>query len=153
MKHEWKFIDVADIGCVDNSIGINVTHVRDLALQTTTQRLFATAHNDVGLNSAGTKLRNAVLGWLGLLLAARADERNKRHVQVANVVSTRLVAELTNCLKERKNLNVSNGSAHFSNDYIGVVCGDSTDSALDFICDVRNYLNSFSQIITTTFGS
>ena len=144
MKHEWEFINIADICCVDNSIGINVTHVRDLALQTTTQWLFTSTHDDIRLNTARTKLRDAVLGWLGLLLAARANERNKRHVQVANIVSTSLVAELANCLKERQNLNVSYGSAYFRDNHISIVGCNTSNSALDLVSDVRNNLNSFS---------
>ena len=152
MKHEWKFINVANICCVDNCIRINVTHVRDLSLQATAKGFFASAHDDVRLNTPRAQLRNTVLGWLCLLLTTRTNKRHKRDVQIANIVTASLVTELTNCLKERENFNVSDGSSDFSNDHISVVCSNTTDSALDLICDVRNYLNCLSQVITATFS-
>jgi hypothetical protein len=47
---------------------------------------------------------------------------------------------------------VSNGSSDFSDNYISVIGSNTTDPALDFVGDMRNYLNSLSQVITASLS-
>ena len=74
-------------------------------------------------------------------------------MQITHVVSACFVAELANGFKEREDLNVTYCSTHFRDDNISFVCGNSADTTLDFIGDVRNNLHGLSEIITTAFRS
>ena len=150
MKNEWKFVNVASISSVNDRVCVNVTHVRDLALQTRAQRFFASTHNDVGLNTTRTKFGDTVLSWFGLLLTTWADKGHQCDVDIANIVAPGFVTELTNGFKKRKNFNVTNCSAHLSDDYVSVFGGDTANTALNFVSDVGNDLNGLSQVVTTT---
>ena len=87
------------------------------------------------------------------MLTARANKRNKGYVQVANIVSARFVAKLSDCLKEWKDLDVADCSTNLRNNYISIIRCNTTNTALNFIGDVWNYLNGLSQVITTTLCS
>ena len=151
MKDQRKFVDVLRIGGVDHVLCLDVTLVRDLSLQLVTDRLIASTHDDVGLDAARTKLRDAVLSRFGLLFPARSDERHQRHMDVANIVAADFVLELTNRLEERKDLDVTNGSTDLGDDDVHIVGGQALNTALDLIGDVRDDLNGPTQVITTSF--
>ena len=153
MQDQWQLINVASIRCVDHRVRGNVTHMRNLALEPSAQWLLASTHNDVWLDTARTQFSHAVLRRLCLLFAAWANERHQGHVQVTDIVTASFITELTDGLQEGQNLDVTNGSAHFSNHNICVFSGDAPDTTLDFVGDVRNDLNSLAEVITTSFSS
>ena len=130
---------------------IDVALVRDFSLQLITDRLIASANNDVRLNATRAQLGDAVLSWFGLLLAAWPDERNKSDMHIANVVATNFVAKLTNRFQEREDLDVANSSTNFSDHHIHVFCCKALNTTFDFVSYMRNDLNSSTQIVATTF--
>ena len=68
------------------------------------------------------------------------------------IVVSDFMLELTDCLQEWLTLNISNRSADLNDrDMCIVGCEVAVKSALDFVCDMRDYLNGASTIITTTF--
>ena len=152
MQNEWKLINVAGICCVNDCLCINVTHVRNLALESGAQWLFTSTHDDVGLNTTRAKFGNTVLSGLCLLLAAWSNERHQCDMEITHVVTASFITELANCLEERQDFNVTDGSAHFRDHYICVFCGNTANTTFDFVGDVRDDLHCLSQIITATFG-
>ena len=153
MQNQREFVDIACICRINHCVRRNVTHMRNLALQSGTQWLFASTHDDVGLNSSRAQLCHAVLRGLCLLLPAWANKRHQGHMQITHIVTSGFVAELTDGLEEGQNLNVAHCSAHFRDDNICVLSRDALNAAFDFIGDVRNDLHCLSEIITTTFCS
>ena len=152
MQDQWKFINIARVSSVDDCFRIDVTHVRDLALQTTAERLFAATHNDIWLNTTRTKLCNAVLSGLCLLLTTWPDKRHQSDMQVTHIVAACFVTKLTDCLQEGQNLNVAHSAAHFGDHNIGVIGSNTANTALDLVGDVRDNLHGLSEVVATSFS-
>ena len=129
VEDQRQLVDVAGVGGVDHGTLVDVAEVGDLALEVVAQRLFAAAHDHVGLDAAAAQLGDRVLRRLGLLLARRADERHQRDVEVADVVASGLLAELADGLEERKDLDVADGAADFGDDDVDVVARRGDGSA------------------------
>ena len=72
VQDQRQLVDVAGVGGVDHGAWFDVAQARDLALQVVGQRLFAPAHDHVGLDATAAQLGDRVLGRLGLLLARTA---------------------------------------------------------------------------------
>ena len=153
VQDEGQFVDVAGVGRIHHRLLVHVAQSRDLALQAVGQRLFATAHDDIGLDATAAQLGDRVLSGLGLLLAARPDERNQRDVDVAHVVASRFLAELADRLEEREDLDVTHRAAHLGDDHVDIVGGQSVDTTLDLVGDVRDDLHRLTEVIAATFGS
>ena len=126
--------------------------LRDLALQVVAERLLAAAHDHVGLDAAAAQFGDRVLRRLGLLLAGRTDERHQRHVDVADVVAPGFLAELTDRLEERKDLDVADGAADLGDDHVDVVGGQAMDAPLDLVGDVRDDLHGLAEVVAATLG-
>ena len=63
------------------------------------------------------------------------------------VLKTDLKRNLSNSLKERLALYIADCTADFGDNDISVrVFSDSIDKFLDFVCDMRNDLNSFAEV-------
>ena len=93
-----------------------------------------------------------MLGRLGLLLTAGADEGDQRHVDVADVVATDVEPELPDGLEERKDLDVADRAAHLGDDDIDVVVTQDLDAPLDLVGDVRDDLDGLAQVLAPTLG-
>ncbi|MNI41094.1 hypothetical protein D3C73_953380 [compost metagenome] len=63
-------------------------------------------------------------------------------MNVHHVVASNIVFHLANSLQEWKTLDITNGSANFSNDNVGLRFAASTkNTVFDFIGNMRDYLN------------
>src|SRR4030095_13290251 len=81
--------------------------------------------------------------------AGALDERNQCPVHDEHVADPSLELKLPNGLQKRQSFNVTGGSAYFRDEDIGFGgCLDRADPILDFIGDVRNYLDRLAEIIT-----
>ena len=105
------------------------------------------------MDATAAQFGDRVLRRLGLLLARRADERHEGHVEVADVVAAGFLAELTDRLEERKDLDVADGAADLGDDHVDVVGGQAMDAALDLVGDVRDHLHGLAEIVATALGS
>ena len=141
MQNQRQLINIFDIGSIDDVLLIHVALPRNLALQLIANGFFAPTNNQIWLNTARSQLGDAVLCRLRLLLTARANKWNQRHMYVANVVTTNFIFELANGLEERKNLDVTNGSTNFRDHHVDVICGQTLDATLNLIGHVRNDLH------------
>ncbi len=152
MEDQRQLVDVAGVGGVDDGALVDIAEVRDLALQVVAERLLAATHDDVGLDPPAAQLGDGVLGRLGLLLAGGTDERHQRDVQVAHVVATGVLAELTERLEEREDLDVADGAADLGDHDVDVVGRDAADAALDLVGDVRDHLDGLAEVVAAPFG-
>ena len=66
------------------------------------------------------------------------------------ILMSNFMLELTNGLKERLALDITNGSTNLDDGNLCLFCCKITEeTALDLICDVRDYLYSSTAIVTT----
>ena len=65
------------------------------------------------------------------------------------IVVSYFMLELTNGLQERLTLDITDGSTHLDDGDLCLFCCKITEeTALDLICDVRDYLYSSSAVVT-----
>jgi hypothetical protein len=151
VEDQREFVDVLGVGGVDDRSFLDVAEAGDLALQVVRQRGLAAADDHIGLDATAAQLGHRMLGGLGLLLARRADERHQRDVDVADVVATDHVAELTDRLEERQDLDVADRAADLGDHHVDVVVCDALDPTLDLVGDVRDDLHRLAEVVATAF--
>src|SRR5258708_81341 len=104
MKDQRNLIDRLGVDSGRDRLDWHVAEVGDLAFETFRDGAIRAADDDVWLDAAAAQLGNGVLSGLGLLLARRTKERHQRDVQIADVVAADVVADLTDGLEEREDL-------------------------------------------------
>src|SRR5208337_4864371 len=67
-------------------------------------------------------------------------------MNIKHILRSQICAQLTNGFQERQTFNVADRAANFHNCDINSVAKIS-NFILDFISDMRNYLNSFPQVL------
>src|SRR2546423_6201502 len=89
-----------------------------------------------------------MLRRLCLQFARRCYERHERHVNEHSVASALFISHLANGFQEGERFDVADSSANLYNHNVRLVllC-DGANSIFYLVRDVRNDLNSFSQII------
>ncbi len=130
----------------DHRLLVDVAEQRDLALDVLIEEAIGPAEEDVGLDADRPKIADAVLRWLRLQLAGRADERHQRQVDVERVLAADVLAELTDGLEERQALDVADGAADFDQHDVDVL-RHRADAVLDLVGDVRDDLHGAAEII------
>ncbi len=73
------------------------------------------------------------------------EEGYQRHVNKHTSAGS-FLSELTYGLKERKTFDIAYGTSDFHHNYVGIFCFVKSDSSLDFVCYVRNYLNGLPTV-------
>ena len=114
--------------------------------------VFTTADNDIWLKSHRLKSLNCHLCRFRLKFITCMKIWNQRNHDNTNVFTTNFVAELTDGFKERLGFNITNRATDFNNrdsSFIGLEI--SMEAGFDFVCHMRNDLNSSSSVITMTF--
>ncbi len=100
------------------------------------------------------QLLNRMLGWLRFEFARRGNERHEREVNEGGIVATEAQTHLASRLEKRERFDIAYSATDFDNRYIRrTVPGlfrTACDEVLNFICDVRDHLNSFSKIIAAS---
>ncbi len=145
---EGHEVDVGRVDAADDRPGLDVGEQRDLLLEVLTDGPVGAAHDDVGLDTDAAQLVDAVLGRLGLELAARVDERDQRDVDVEDVPPADVVAELPDGLQEGQALDVAYRAADLGDDHVDVgVAGHPGDALLDLVGDVRDHLHGAAQVV------
>ncbi len=140
------------VGGVDDGLFVDVAQTGDLPLQVVTERRFAAADDDVGLDASAAQLGHRVLGRLGLLLARRSDERHQRDMDVADVVASHVRAHLAQRLEERQDLDVADRATDLGDHDIDVLGRQARDPLLDLVGDVRDDLHRLAEVVATPFG-
>ena len=91
-----------------------------------------------------------MLRGLGLDLAAAADDGHQRQMHVQHVIAAQFDAHLSDGLEKGQRFDVAHRTADL--DHADVrIAGTHTHAVLDFVGDVRNDLDSRSQVIAASF--
>ena len=109
-------------------------------------------HHDIRLNTDLTKLLDRVLSRLGLQLSGSLHVGHQGEVYEHGVLTTHIVAKLTNCLQKGQAFDVTDSATDLDNDHIDVVFCQALDGCFDFIGDMRDDLNCLPQVVSTTFS-
>ena len=151
LQVEGRFVDgILDITCFDDRFDRDVAIERQFLPNFRVDRHLGAAKDHLRLQADLPQLGDALLSRLGLEFAGGLDERNQCHVHDEHVADPSLELKLSNGLQKRQSFNVTGGSADFRDEDIGFGgCLDRADPILDFIGDVRNYLDGLAEIITT----
>ena len=105
------------------------------------------AEQNVGLNTDGAQLFDAVLGGLCLQFLCGGDPRNQCEVHEECIVAALFMAHLPDGFDERQRFNVAHSSADFNNGNVDI-SSNLAARCLDFVRDVRNHLHGFAQVMT-----
>src|SRR5271157_438696 len=135
-----------DVARGDDGLHVHVAEERDFLLHLLGDETLRTAQQDVGLDTDGAQLLDAVLGGLGLQLLGRGDKRHQGHVDEQGVVAPLLMAHLADVFEERQRFNVAHGAADFEDHHVHVL-RHLLHGGLDLIGDVRNHLHGLAQVI------
>ncbi len=142
MQDQWQFINVFDIGCIDDILLIDVALPGNFALQLIADRLITTTNDQVGLNPARSQFGDAMLCWFCLLLATWTNKWHQCHMHVTDIVTTNFIFVLADGFKERQNFDVANGSSNFGNHHVDIICSQTLNATFDLISDMWNDLHS-----------
>src|SRR5690625_3245362 len=95
-------VDVIGVVGVEDVARLDVAEEGDLAAGVLGHQAFRADYEPVGLDAGAAQGRHRVLGWFGLELLGRAQERQERHVQVDGVLAADLEAQLPDRLHARE---------------------------------------------------
>ena len=149
-ESDRDFVDRRHVGALDDALEIDVAEAGDLALDLGTDRLFAAADQDVGLDSDLHQVPHRVLGRLGLELAGRRDVGHQGQMDEQRVVAPHLLAELTDRLEERQRFDVSHRAADLGDNDV-VPRRAAPDGILDLVGDVGDDLNGGTEVLAAAF--
>ena len=124
----------------------DVAEQRDFLFQLFGNVAVAAAQQNVRLDSDAQHFFDAVLRGLGFQLAGRGDEGHEGDVHEQSIFEPELEAHLADGFEEGKGLDVADGAADFDDDHVHAF-GDFFDGGFDFVGDVRDDLDGFSEVI------
>ena len=111
--------------------------------------MLGTAYDNIWLDTHSLKFFYACLGRFCLQFSGSRQIWNQCNMDQDCIIVSHFMLELTDCLQERLTFDITNSSTHFNNSDLCLFCCKITEeTALDLICDVRDYLHSSSAIIT-----
>ncbi len=141
-------IEVGDVLVRDHRAGVDVREEGDLLADVGRERPFRTRNDDVRVDTDAAELVDRMLRRLGLELSRRVDERDERHVQVADVLGAGLAPELPHRFEERQRLDVADRATDLRDDDVAVArLRGTADPLLDLVRDVRDHLHGRAEIL------
>src|SRR5580704_4630010 len=106
----------------------------------------ASAKKDIGLNADAEHFFDRMLGRLGLEFAGGGDVGNESDVNEQRVFGSEFEAHLANGFEERQGFDVADCASDFDDDNVDTF-SDASEAAFDFVGDVGNDLDGFSEVI------
>ena len=147
---DGHLVDAADVDRLDDGVGVHIAEEGHLAAQLDAQVVLRAQHEHVGLDAVFEQSLDGVLRGLGLELARGAQIGHERQVDEHGLVAE-LPLKLADGLDVGQRFDVAHGAAYFGNHHvIFVVSAHQHYVALDFVGDVRNYLDGLAQIVALT---
>ena len=123
MEGQGYFVNVFDILRGNHRLGRDIAEEGDLLLDVFGEKTIGSTQHYVRLNTDLTKLLDRVLSRLGLQLSGSLHVGHQGEVDEHGVLTTHIVAELTNCLQKGQAFDVADGSTDLDNDHIDIILG------------------------------
>ncbi len=98
-----------------------IAEQRDLGALAIRQWSLAAAHQHVGLDAERGEFAHAVLGRLGLEFTGGRDERHQRHMDIDDIGTSEIGAQLPDRLDEWQRLDIANSPANLAQHEIDIV--------------------------------
>ena len=132
----------------DHRAPADVAEERDLVDMLIRDGVIGARDDHIGLDADAAQLAHAVLGGLGLQLAAGADVGQEGDVDVERVFAPQIAAHLAQSFHKRQALDVADGAADFAEHHVSAGgLGHQANAALDFVGDVGNDLDRAAKIV------
>ena len=147
---ERTFVDgVIDIAEGHHVLLLDIAEHRDLAAVVLVEVVFGAADDDVWLDADFAKLGHRLLGRLGFDLSGGTNQRQKGHVNEADVLFADFQCPLTKGLQKQKALHIPHRAADLGDQHVdvGVVLGNLTNAILNLVGDMRNKLHGLTKIL------
>src|SRR5207244_12252304 len=127
---------------------IHLTEERNPVGDLVRDRVIGPRADHVGLNADRPQLFDAVLGWLGLQLACRADIGQQGEMDEKRPIPFELAMDLAQRLEEWLTLDVADRASNFGDNHMCVrLSSDALDPLLDLVGDVRHYVNRVAPVL------
>ena len=147
-----NLIDGIGIDNLNHRFPIHIAEEGNLFLHFIGHPLFHTAGDNIRMNPQPLELIDAVLGGFGFRLTGSVEIRHKGAVDIKHVLGADFPFHLTDGFQKRLGFDITDGTADFGNDHIGVSFFSRTqDAFFDFIGHMRNHLNGAAEIIAAAF--
>ena len=149
---DGHFVDVLGVDRIDDGRSRDVAEEADLPADRVVDRAIGSDDDDVGVNAAAPQLSDGVLGWFGFEFLCRGDVGHQRHMDVAHVLASDIVAELTNGFQEREALDVPHRAPEFADHDVDIVAlPHPSDPRLDLVGHMRDDLHGGAEVVTASF--
>ena len=145
LQGEGQFVDGIHVAALDHGFDRDVAEHGNLVAQASLQRVVATAHEDVGLDTDLAQLGDGLLSRLGLELAGRLQVRDQGDMDKNAIVRPDLEGELAHRFEERQALDVAGGAADLGDEDIDILTA-GVDALLDLVGHVRDHLHGFAEV-------
>src|ERR1017187_8150753 len=149
-QFNWNGVNRVHILCGNYAGFADVAEQGDFAFQIGRKPAIAAAKQNVRLNSDVQHFFYAVLSRFGFQFARCGDERNERDVNENSIFRAKFQTHLADCFQKWQRFDIADGSADFDDDNVNAF-RHFAKRGFNFVRDVRNYLNCFSEIISAAF--
>ena len=151
-QHQRRLVQHRKGPVFDHTVRLDIAEHGDLAEDFLFQRFITAQDDDVRADAHSLQFLDRVLGRLGLVLLTAAQEGYQCHVDIADVPFPLFQSHLSRGFQKRLALDVTGGAADFRDDDVRIrLLADGVDEFLDLLGDVRDYLNSLSQVLAPPF--
>ncbi len=150
MQHRGNLVNAVGIQRGDHRFRLHIGKQRNFRALIRRQRPIGTAQQNVRLNADLPQFLDRMLGRLGFEFARRRNPGHQREMDVARVVAPFLYAHLANRFEKGQRFDVAHRAANLDNRHVGTFRA-ALDVLFYLIRYMRNYLNSLSQVLATTF--
>ena len=117
-EHQRAFVHAGDVAGGDHGVHIHVAEQRDFFLHVLRKSALAAAQQNIGLNTDGAQLLDAVLGGLGLQLLRGGDPGHQGHVHEQRIFAAQFVAQLADGFEKRKRFDIAHGAADLDDHHV-----------------------------------
>ena len=147
LEHERRFVEIGQGQVLDDAVGLDVAEHGDLSEDAVLQRLVAAQDDDVRRDTHALKLLDGVLGGLGLVLVAAAQEGDEGDVDEQGVAAPLLKPYLADRLDEGLALDIAGRAADLGYDDVGVrLLADAVNKFFYLVRDVRDDLHGLAEV-------
>ena len=146
------FVDAWEVLTLNDGCCVHVAEVCYFCLQIFAEFVFGTQNQYFGLNTQSLQLLHAGLCGFGFQFARCCKIGYVSQVHIQSPLWSQFPSQLSYCLKKWLTLDVTDGSANLRNDEVErLLRCVQQDAPFYLIGNMRHYLDSFTQVVTSTF--
>ncbi len=137
---------VGNILFLNHQVLVHVAEESHLFTVLIGQAVLTPADKNIRNNTNRPQDTYGLLRGLGFHFTRSLDIRHEGNVKEQTVLAADFLPELANSLQERQGFNVARCSAYFRDQDVHIRTRQGADSTFDFVGNVRNHLNCFTEV-------